>query len=75
MAQSVGVAERERAWLAEAGQVVGRLHLAVSRVEDLAARLEVVLGRLEALAPSREATSQALREALESGSEAPASAE
>ena len=43
----MGVAER--AW-AEAAQVVGRLHLAVSRVEDLAARLEVVVGRLELLA-------------------------
>jgi len=71
VASWVGVAERERVELA---QVVGRLHLAVSRVEDLAARLEVCLGRLEVLAPSREATATALREALESESEGPASA-
>jgi len=64
----VGVAERERAELA---QVVGRLHLAVSRVEDLAARLEVLVGRLELVAPSGEATAAALRSAVEQGFSGP----
>ena len=32
---------------------LGRLHLAVSRVEDLAARLEVALGRLELVEQER----------------------
>jgi hypothetical protein len=59
---------------ADLAAVLQRQVLVVARLEDLAARLEVALGRLEAREMSREATARALRAALESESEGPASA-
>lgn len=55
--------------------VLGRLALAVNRLEDLAARLEHLEGRLAALAAHQPgATLQEQLSALEQADEAPASA-
>ena len=69
------VAESQRAWADQLSVGLQRLVLAVNRLEDLAVRLEVLEARLVVRLEDQRAsgaTRQALQEALESESEAPA---